>query len=73
MPLSGAGAAIGGGRFNPKGIPAFYLSLAMETALKEVMALQPSTVDLEMPVESINCAVISTSGIPLVRGPTCQT
>ena len=34
-PLSGDGAAIHGGRFNPKGAPALYLSLSIETAIKE--------------------------------------
>jgi RES domain-containing protein len=35
MPLSGDGAAIHGGRFNPKGMPALYLSLSIETAIRE--------------------------------------
>ena len=35
LPLSGAGAAIHGGRFNPKGTPALYLSLDPMTAVKE--------------------------------------
>jgi RES domain-containing protein len=34
-PLSGEGAAIHGGRFNPKGIPALYLALDPMTAVKE--------------------------------------
>lgn len=34
-PISGEGAAIHGGRFNPKGLPALYLSLDPITALKE--------------------------------------
>jgi RES domain-containing protein len=34
-PLSGEGAATHGGRFNPKGKPALYLSLSIETAIKE--------------------------------------
>jgi RES domain-containing protein len=34
-PLSGAGAAIHGGRFNAKGIPALYLTLDPMTAIKE--------------------------------------
>jgi len=35
-PLSGDGAAVYGARFNPKGVPALYLALTIETALKEV-------------------------------------
>jgi RES domain-containing protein len=35
LPLSGAGAAIHGGRFNPKGVEALYLSLSVLTAVKE--------------------------------------
>ena len=34
-PLSGEGAAIHGGRFNPKGMPALYLGLDPMTAIKE--------------------------------------
>ena len=34
-PLSGAGAAIHGGRFNPKGVAALYLSLDLVTAVRE--------------------------------------
>ncbi len=34
-PLSGEGAAIHGGRFNPKGVPALYLSLDLVTAVRE--------------------------------------
>jgi RES domain-containing protein len=34
-PTSGDGAAIHGGRFNPKGMPALYLSVGVITAIKE--------------------------------------
>lgn len=34
-PLSGDGAAIHGGRFNPRGVPALYLGLSPMTAIKE--------------------------------------
>lgn len=34
-PLSGEGAAIRGGRFNPRGVPALYLALEIVTAVKE--------------------------------------
>jgi RES domain-containing protein len=34
-PLSGAGAALHGGRFNPRGTEALYLSLSILTAVKE--------------------------------------
>lgn len=34
-PLSGEGAAIHGGRFNPKGVPALYLATTLEGAVLE--------------------------------------
>ncbi|KQZ99925.1 hypothetical protein ASD64_14055 [Mesorhizobium sp. Root157] len=45
-PLSGRGAELYGGRFNPKGVAALYLSLSVVTALREanqVGNLQPTT------------------------------
>lgn len=35
-PLSGAGAALHGGRFNPKGVPALYLALTVEGMILEM-------------------------------------
>lgn len=46
QPLSGEGARLHGGRFNPKGVPALYTSLSVMTAVREanqVGALQPTT------------------------------
>jgi RES domain-containing protein len=34
-PLSGDGAAVHGGRFNRRGLPALYLALSIETAVRE--------------------------------------
>jgi RES domain-containing protein len=65
LPLSGDGAAASGGRFNPKGIPALYLSLSVETALIEVAAANPFTCGPG--VDGKNCAEISISSTPLVR------
>ncbi|RLQ87498.1 RES family NAD+ phosphorylase [Notoacmeibacter ruber] len=45
-PMSGRGAELYGGRFNPKGTPALYLSTSVQTALREanqVGDLQPTT------------------------------
>lgn len=45
-PLAGRGAELYGGRFNPKGVPALYLSLSVMTALREANqagSLQPTT------------------------------
>lgn len=35
-PISGDGAAIHGARFNPKRVPALYLALTIEAAIKEI-------------------------------------
>ena len=56
-PLSGKGAALHGGRFNPKGMPALYGSLRVTTAIKEANqagTLQPTTlVSYEADIESV--------------------
>ena len=56
-PLSGRGAEIYGGRFNPKRLPALYASLSIMTALREanqVGALQPTTlVSYEADIDSV--------------------
>jgi len=56
-PLSGRGAELYGGRFNPKGVPALYISLSVMTALREanqVGSLQPTTlVSCEAQIERI--------------------
>ena len=45
-PLSGEGARLHGGRFNPKGIPALYTAMSVMTAIREanqIGTLQPTT------------------------------
>lgn len=56
-PLSGRGAELYGGRFNPKGVPALYSSLTVMTALREANqagSFQPTTlVSYEAEIEDI--------------------
>lgn len=56
-PLSGRGAELYGGRFNPKGVPALYTSLSVLTALREanqVGNLQPTVlVSYEAKIERV--------------------
>ena len=45
-PLSGEGARLHGGRFNPKGVRALYTSMSVMTAIREanqIGTLQPTT------------------------------
>lgn len=70
-PLSGRGAELHGGRFNPKGIPALYTSLSVLTALREanqVGSLQPTTlVCYEAEIASVfdcrDAAVLAAEGM----------
>lgn len=56
-PFSGRGAALYGGRFNPKGMPALYTSLSIGTAIKEANqagTLQPTVlVSYEADIENV--------------------
>lgn len=70
-PLSGRGAQLYGGRFNPKGTPALYTSTSVLTALREanqVGNLQPTMlVSYEAQIENIfdtrDAAALSAAGI----------
>ncbi|WGM40881.1 RES domain-containing protein [Caulobacter sp. NIBR1757] len=72
-PLSGDGAAIHGGRFNPKGMPALYLGLAPMTAIKEAsqglaLKIEPLVlcsydVDCENIVDLTTAAGLKAAGV----------
>ena len=70
-PLSGRGAALHGGRFNRKGVPALYTALAPLTAVREanqVGDLQPTTLvayraDLGPVFDSRDAAALATRGM----------
>lgn len=70
-PLSGRGAELYGGRFNPKGMPALYTSLSILTALREanqVGHLQPTTLvsytaNVERVLDSRDPAVLAGEDI----------
>lgn len=70
-PLSGRGAAIYGGRFNPKGVETLYTSLSVMTALREanqVGNLQPTTLvsysaDIDNLFDSRNVEALASNGM----------
>jgi RES domain-containing protein len=70
-PLSGRGAELYGGRFNPKGVPALYTSLSVMTALREanqVGHLQPTTLvsysaDIASIIDSRDLGALRSGGI----------
>jgi RES domain-containing protein len=70
-PLSGRGAELYGGRFNPKGVPALYTSVSVMTALREanqVGNLQPTTLvsydaDIERVFDSRGEAELAAEGM----------
>jgi RES domain-containing protein len=73
-PLSGHGARLYGGRFNPKGMPALYTSLSVITALREanqVGNLQPTTLvsydaDIDDVFDSRDEAALAAEGMDAV-------
>ncbi|AEI04534.1 hypothetical protein OCA5_pHCG300890 (plasmid) [Afipia carboxidovorans OM5] len=70
-PLSGEGAALHGGRFNVKGMPALYASLSVMTALREANragSLQPTmlvsyTAEIEHVFDSRDDTALAAHGI----------
>lgn len=72
-PLSGRGAELYGGRFNPRGAPALYTSLSVMTALREatqVGNLQPTTLvsydaDIGQVFDSRDDAILSARGMSI--------
>lgn len=70
-PMSGRGAAVYGGRFNPKGVPALYTSTSVLTALREanqVGDLQPTTLVcyravIEMVFDTADAAALAAAGL----------
>lgn len=69
-PMSGRGAELYGGRFNPKGVPALYVSTSVLTALREanqVGDLQPTTLvcyraEIEMVFDTSDSAALEAAG-----------
>ena len=66
-PGSGAGAARHGGRFNPKGVPALYTSLRMETAWLEAQQAFPfKPQPLTICADEVDCGKIVNLSDPAV-------
>ncbi|MEW9855262.1 RES family NAD+ phosphorylase [Novosphingobium sp. M1R2S20] len=72
-PLSGRGAELYGGRFNPKGTAALYLATSLHTAIREVNQvgdLQPTTIvgydsDIENVLDGRDSRVLRKFGMTL--------
>lgn len=70
-PLSGRGADLYGGRFNPRGTPALYTSLSVATALREanqVGSFQPTTLvsydaDIRQVFDARDGAALAAEGL----------
>ena len=70
-PMSGRGAELYGGRFNPKGVPAIYASTSVLTALREanqVGDLQPTTLvcyraAIEMVFDTGDAVALGAAGL----------
>lgn len=70
-PLSGRGAELYGGRFNPRGTPALYLATSLHTAIREanqVGDLQPTTIvaydgDIENVLDSREPGALDSFGM----------
>ncbi|MCB5203977.1 RES family NAD+ phosphorylase [Neorhizobium sp. T786] len=70
-PMSGRGAELYGGRFNPKGVPALYASLSVLTALREanqVGDLQPTTLvsyraDIQTIFDTRDAVALGSAGL----------
>lgn len=69
--MSGRGAALYGGRFNPKGVPALYCSLSVMTAVREANqagSLQPITLvsydaDIERVFDGRDAEALASEGM----------
>lgn len=67
-PLSGEGAAIHGGRFNPKGVPALYLSLTIEGAAIEAAQGFPGKLEpLTICLYGVDCADVVDASTQTAR------